>query len=163
KLLREQIEAVLQELENRASISSSQWMEAARSLLEWKRANPAARLWGRPPVMLTATLDDGIGQGIAVIEAWANALGLVVRRIGLMVAPEDILAACIEQKPRLLGLTVLRNDMEDALIQVASGLPSNTLLVSGGPAFAANPDLADAAKVDCAAKNAGAFVRFVLE
>jgi hypothetical protein len=161
--LREKIEAALQELEGRTPVSSSQWMEAAKNLLEWKRANSAAGLWVEAPAMLTATLDDGLGQGLAVIEAWAKVLGLVVRRIGLLAEPQDIVAACIEQKPRILGLTVLRNDMEEALIQVASCLPAHTLLVAGGPAFAANPDLADEAKVDCAAKNAGTFVRFLLE
>ena len=32
-------------------------------------------LWASPPLMLTATLDDGLGQGLAVIEKFAKAIG----------------------------------------------------------------------------------------
>jgi methylmalonyl-CoA mutase cobalamin-binding subunit len=161
--LRKKIESALQGLEGQGAVSSSQWMESARNLLEWKKAHQPAGLWNLPPLMLTATLDDGLGQGLAVIEAWAQVLGLAVARIGLMAEPEEIVAACAQQKPRILGLTVLRNDMEEALETVACSLPPHTLLVAGGPAFVANPLLAAQAGVDCAAKSAGAFVRFVLE
>ena len=112
--------------------------------------------------MLTATLDDGWGHGLQVIEALADAVGVAVRPLGLLQTPAAIAAACREQTPDLLGLTVLHFDSEDALIEITHTLPAATTLVAGGAAYRYDPDFAARTGTPVVARDGAAFLRFLL-
>ena len=51
-------------------------------------------MWNIPPLMITATLDDGLGYGLEVIRMFSEAAGLEIIELGLLVTPEKIIAAC---------------------------------------------------------------------
>jgi len=120
-------------------------------------------LWKSPPAMLTATLDDGWGHGLRIIELCAQAAGLNTRFLGLLQSPEAVVAACTEDDgPDLLGLTVLQFDSEPALIHIRRHLPSHTRLIAGGPPFQIDPELADRSGVHFVARNVADFLEFIL-
>jgi methylmalonyl-CoA mutase cobalamin-binding subunit len=120
-------------------------------------------LWERSPTMLTATLDDGIGQGLAVIENGAAAIGIHLISLGLMRSPEAISDACRRHQPDWLGVTVLQFDTEDDLKWIAQRLPRRTRIVAGGPVFSGDPDFAHRTGVFYAARNVADFLRFMLD
>jgi methylmalonyl-CoA mutase cobalamin-binding subunit len=107
-------------------------------------------------------LDDGWGHGLDVIESAARAVGASVRRLGLLMSPEEILASCTTDPPHILGLTVLHNDSEPALTQICRELPSQTTVVAGGTAFSLDPDLGRRAGVHKVMRHAGDFLAFLL-
>lgn len=115
------------------------------------------------PSMLTATLDDGIGQGLAVIETFADAIGIRLTRLGLQQTPAVIIDACRRNRPDFLGLTVLQFDSEDDLACIANRLPRATRIVAGGPVFSGDPDFARRTGTHYAAKNVADFLRFMLD
>jgi methylmalonyl-CoA mutase cobalamin-binding subunit len=143
---------------------SRQKVEIQLAELErWKSANDIRGLWTNAPLMVTATLDDGIGQGLALIRSTAETAGLRVEHLGLVVPPERIVASCLENHPALLGLTVLQFDSEENLAWIAKQLPPETLLVAGGPVFAFDPDLAGRCGVAFAAEDLAHFLDFLLD
>ena len=119
-------------------------------------------LWDNPPLMITATLDDGLGQGIEVIRMFSETAGLEIIDLGLLVAPEKIIAACKKNNPDLLGLTVLQFDSEEDISMISKNLPSKTKIIAGGPVFTADPEFAQRTGVHFTAKNAAYFIRFLL-
>ncbi len=120
-------------------------------------------LWRPAPTMLTATIDDGIGQGIELIGRFAAALGVQVVFAGLLLPPERIVGEARRVGADLVGLTVLQLDSEPVLVRVARGLPSRTTLVAGGPAFRLDPELADRTGVAFVAANVADFLAFLLD
>ncbi|SMC19981.1 Methylmalonyl-CoA mutase, cobalamin-binding subunit [Desulfacinum hydrothermale DSM 13146] len=114
------------------------------------------------PRMYLATLDDGWGHGLDAIELAGRGLGAPVRRLGLMMAPEQILAACVAEPPHILGLTVLHNDSEPALARICRGIPPQTAVLGGGTAFSLDPDLAQRTGVHKVARHARDFLHFLL-
>ena len=112
--------------------------------------------------MLTATLDDGMGHGLALIERFAAVMGVSVSPLGLLIKPEAIIAACTQAKPDFLGLTVLQLDSDDDLARVSRNLPANTCLIAGGPAFRYDPEMAERCAVSHVAENVAYFIDFVL-
>jgi methylmalonyl-CoA mutase cobalamin-binding subunit len=136
---------------------------AARKLERLRDRSGVKGIWEDPPFMLTATLDDGLGQGLAVIEKMAAAIGMRLISLGLMQTPETIISACRRCQPDFLGLTILQFDTEDDLTFIADNLPGNTRIVAGGPVFAGDPDFAGRTGTHFAAKNAAAFLRFMLD
>lgn len=120
-------------------------------------------LWESAPLVLTATLDDGWGNGLRIIESCARAAGLRTRFLGLLKSPEEIVRACSEEPPQLLGLTVLHSDSEAALSHIGRHLPAGTQLVAGGPAFQMDPELAVRAHVHFVARNVADFLEFILK
>ncbi|MCB2148667.1 MAG: cobalamin-dependent protein [Deltaproteobacteria bacterium] len=153
---------------------ASQWMEtglpsrqgldeAAGNLEELRSRLHVNGLWEDPPSMVTATLDDGLGQGLAVIEKFAGAAGIRLISLGLMQPPEAIIDACRRHQPDLLGLTILQFDTEDDLIRIANHLPRKTRIVAGGPVFAGDPDFAGRTGTHFAAKNVAYFLRYLLD
>jgi methylmalonyl-CoA mutase cobalamin-binding subunit len=114
------------------------------------------------PTVHLATLDDGWGHGLDVIESAARAVGASVRRLGLLMSPEEILASCTTDPPHILGLTVLHNDSEPALTQICRELPSQTTVVAGGTAFSLDPDLGRRAGVHKVMRHAADFLAFLL-
>ena len=108
-----------------SGLPSHQALESTADHLEkWKRKRDIPGLWPDTPLMLTATLDDGIGQGISIIERYAGLAGLEVQRIGLLQYPGFIVEKCHILRPALLGLTVLQLDSDDALAEVGRNRPS---------------------------------------
>jgi hypothetical protein len=132
-------------------------------LARWKRSQDVHGLWTPAPLMQTATLDDGLGQGLALIRPVAEAAGLRVVHMGLMLAPQSIVAACHKQRPALLGLTVLQLDTEAELAQIGSQLPPGTSLVCGGAAFACDPNLAGRCNVRWVARDMAHFLDLLLD
>ncbi|MFZ7126204.1 MAG: cobalamin-dependent protein [Desulfobacterales bacterium] len=113
--------------------------------------------------MLTATIDDGWGHGLDVIERVAEAAGVRVRRIGLLRTALEILDECRKQEPDLLGLTVLQFDSDDTVDAIVRGLPARTLLVAGGAAYRYDPDFAARTGTRRVARDGSGFLRFLLE
>ncbi len=131
-------------------------------LEQWKQKSGAAALWDRPLLMLTATVDDAIGQGLDIIEMVSVAMGMRVRRLGLMMSAEQVIAACRDAVPDLLGLTVLQFDSEEIIIEISESLPHRTRLIAGGPVFLTDREFQHRCGIDMVAKNAGEFIRKVM-
>jgi methylmalonyl-CoA mutase cobalamin-binding subunit len=112
--------------------------------------------------MITATLDDGWGHGLEVIEALAAAVGVAVHPLGVLQRPDVILTACRERQADLLGLTVLQFDSDEDLIEIARGLPPETTLIAGGAAFIHDPDFAERTGTLYVARDGAAFLEFLL-
>ena len=137
--------------------------KAAGELREWKVKTGASGLWNNPPLMITATLDDGLGQGLGVIRMFSETAGLEIIDLGLLVAPEKIIAACKRNNPDLLGLTVLQFDSEEDILMISKNLPSKTKIIAGGPVFTADPEFARRTGIHFTAKNVAHFIRFLLQ
>lgn len=152
----------VRELRTGGKPSREALMTAALSLTEKRVQSGSPGLWKCPPRMALATLDDGWGHGLEVIRAWAEAAGMEVRHLGLMIAPDEIIEACREWPPHVLGMTVLQFDTEEAMIQIRRGIPPSTQIVAGGPLFRADPELAVRAGIDVVAADAAAFGEFLL-
>ena len=135
----------------------------AGELEQWKHQGQIHGLWKKPPRMITATLDDGLGHGLALIERYAGIMGLSVKKMGLLQKPQDIIARCQREVPDFLGLTVLQLESDHDLECVGSSLPASTCLVAGGAAFKIDPELAVRCRVNFVAKNVAYFIRFLLD
>ena len=147
-----------------SGLPSRQELDQADSQLKDLRARLAVRgLWQVPPCMVTATLDDGLGQGLAVIERFAGAIGMRLVALGLMQPPGNIVDACRRHNADYLGLTVLQFDSEDDLRWIANHLPSQTHIVAGGPVFKGDPDFAGRTGTYYAARNVADFLRFMVD
>lgn len=163
KALRERVQAMLDRWKVEGLPARQSLGKEANALRAWRSEQGIESLWPRAPLMTTATLDDGFGFGLEVIELFAAALGLRVHPLGLRQSPEAIIASCRDHPPALLGLTVLQFDTEEALAEVARGIPAETKLIVGGAIFAADPELALRTGVHFVARDAAAFLRYLLE
>ena len=137
--------------------------KAAGELREWKVKKGSSGLWEIPLLMVTATLDDGLGQGMEVIRMFSETAGLEIIDLGLLVTPEKIITACKKFKPDLLGLTVLQFDSEEDILMISKNLPSKTKIIAGGPVFRADHGFARRTGIHFAAKNVAYFIRFLLQ
>lgn len=120
-------------------------------------------LWKAPPLLLTATLDDVLGQGLAVIHLYADAVGLRRRHLGLTISADAIIEACRAERPALLGMTVLQFDSEEDLARIRLEIPRSTRMVCGGPLFKADPDLTERCGIDFVARDLGSFLEYLLD
>lgn len=165
--------AQFQPLRDKLGQISRQWISAglpshgelestADALAQWKLDRAISGIWPYAPLMLTATLDDGIGQGISIIERYAGVAGLEVQRIGLLQYPGFIVEKCHILKPALLGLTVLQLDSDDSLAEVGRNRPPHTAIIAGGPAFTFDPDMGERCQVDYVAPNVAYFLGYLL-
>jgi methylmalonyl-CoA mutase cobalamin-binding subunit len=136
--------------------------KAAEDLREWRKITGCSGLWDIPPLMITATLDDGLGHGLEVIRMFSKAAGLDIMDLGLLVTPKNIISACKKNKPDFLGLTVLQFDSEEHILMISRNLPSKTKIIAGGPVFTADQGFARRAGIHFAAKNVAYFIRFLL-
>ena len=134
----------------------------ADGLVKWKKDNHVDGLWTYRPTMLTATLDDAIGQGLQTIHRYADVLGIQVTALGLLQKPESILAAVRRWVPDFLGLTILQLDSDSDLCRVGHHLSPKTLLIAGGPVFRFDPEMADRCKVDYVARDVAGFMDYML-
>jgi len=137
-------------------------MVTADDLLRWREDAGISGLWPHPPLMATATIDDGFGQGLAIIHKFAEAVGLSVHPIGLMLEPDVIIDVCRSLRPAILGLTVLQFDSEETIAYIAGHLPAETKIIAGGPVFSADPEFADRAGVHSVAAHAGDFLEYLV-
>lgn len=140
-----------------------QVIACADGLRQWRQTLGIEGLWSTAPRLMTATLDDGIGQGLEIIHRFADAMGMTLIPLGLVQPPEAILTACRMQRPEFLGMTVLQADSEEDLAQIGLHLPPETLLIAGGPAFRYDPEMAMRSGVDFVAADVAHFIDFVLK
>jgi methanogenic corrinoid protein MtbC1 len=137
-------------------------MLAAEDIDRWRKDLQCPGFWLSPRTMVTATIDDGIGQGIRVIERFGTAVGLKMKPLGLMQPVDAIIEACWRLQPDFLGLTVLQFDSEPIVAEISRKKPPQTILICGGPVFTADPQFAERAGVDHAAKNVASFLDVLL-
>ena len=163
-----------QQLRDKLGNSSRSWIDdglpsregievTADRLDEWKRVNGVETIWPRRPAMITATLDDGMGHGLTIIRRYAECMGLSVNHLGLLKKDVEILAACLQDPPDFLGMTVLQLDSDEALARVGHGLPESTQLIAGGPVFRFDEDMASRCNVSYVAKNVAYFIDYLLK
>lgn len=133
------------------------------NMSDWKKCHDVPGLWQPAPCLLTATLDDAMGLGLDIIEAYAALAGMEVIRLGLLQKKEDIVAACRARQPEFVGLTVLQFDTEDDLAHVGKNLPENTQVIAGGPVFAYDPDFAKRCGITFVAGHVGHFIDYLLK
>ena len=145
---------------HRQSPTRQGYLGAADQLAAQRCRQPA--LWPRPPRMVTATIDDGWGHGLAVIQSLAAAAGVRVQSLGVLQSPETIVSTCRREHPDLLGLTVLQFDSDDAVRHIVERLPPHTTLVAGGAAYRYDPDFAKRTRTPFVARNGAGFLRFLL-
>ncbi len=137
-------------------------LEAADAFLEWREAAGAGGPWENPPLMATATVDDGMGHGLELIHRWASAIGLRVHPLGLLRSAEEIIAACRDLRPEFLGLTILHSDSDETVKKIRQGIPGGIRILAGGPALTADAEFAGRSGVDFVAKNVAAFLEYML-
>jgi methylmalonyl-CoA mutase cobalamin-binding subunit len=160
--VREDVIEFLQILKRKGRATREDYLAGAAAL-EARRLQSGGRgLWPQAPRMMTATLDDGWGHGLQVIEALSNAVGVAVQRRGLLQTPAAIVKACREERPDLLGLTVLQFDSDEALLKITRALPTATTLVAGGAAFRYDSDFAKRTGTHVVARDGTAFLQFLL-
>ena len=137
--------------------------KAAGELRQWKVKAGVSGLWDTPPLMITATLDDGLGQALEIIRMFSETAGIKIIDLGLLVTPEKIITACKKNNPDLLGLTVLQFDSEKDILMISKNLPQKTKIIAGGPVFTADPEFARRTGINFTAKNVAYFIRFLLQ
>lgn len=161
-VFRHQVSVCLSCLDKVRKPARETYLKIARELTDWRRARGMAGLWDDPPLMVTATVDDGWGHGLEIIERLAASVGLRVRPLGLLRPAAYIVSECRRLKPDLLGLTVLQFDSDAAVAAVTRGLPSETRLVAGGAAYQYDPDFAKRTGTHVVASNGRAFLSFLV-
>ena len=163
KQFREKLEQLSRKWQSNGLPSRSGLEKTAGDLREWKVKTGCSGLWDIPLLMITATLDDGLGHGLDVIRMFSEAVGLDIIDLGLLVTPEKIITACKKNKPDLLGLTILQFDSEEHILMISRNLPSKTKIIAGGPVFSADHGFARRTGIHFAAKNVADFIRFLLQ
>lgn len=136
--------------------------KTAEELLTLREAQNGVGLWKSPPLMATATIDDGLGQGLMIIHKYAEAVGIRLLPLGLMQAVDTILSRCREEKPDYLGMTILQFDSEEELSLITGGLPHETKVICGGPVFISDSDFARRCGVHFVARHVGVFLEILL-
>jgi hypothetical protein len=138
-------------------------LNMADEVAEWKRGKGLCGLWTQRPLLLTATLDDGWGFGLQIIERWAEVAGLQTQFLGLLQKPEVVIEACHNYGADLVGLTVLQFDSEAALAEIRRAIPTRIKIIAGGAALKYDPEMAKRTAIDCPAKDVADFLQFLLE
>lgn len=145
-------------------LPSAEAVEAEAVRLDnFKKEHKINGLWDIPPLLVTATLDDGLGQGLSSIHRYAAIAGLNVHHLGLLQTADSIIRACQKLNPDFVGLTVLQLDTDEALAQIGHNLPPRTRLVAGGPAFTYDPEMASRCGVAYVARNVAYFIDFLCQ
>ena len=143
--------------------SRSALLEDAVRLSNWKKTSCIDALWELPPLLVTATVDDGWGHGLEIIHHYARVAGVRHRFLGLLQTPISIIEACCRLTPDMLGLTVLQFDSEEAIKQISEGIPDGTQFIAGGPVLAADADFAQRAGIDYTAHHVADFIQYLLK
>jgi len=160
--VRDRVFEMLQDWSRQGKPTREDYLEGARKLEALRRQSEWGGLWPKSPSMVTATLDDGWGHGLDIIEALAASVGVEVHSLGVLQSPATIVKACRDRQPDLLGLTVLQFDSDEALIQITRALPPVTTLIAGGAAYLYDPEFAERTGTHAVALDGRAFVQFLL-
>lgn len=142
--------------------SREAFLNIASELIKWKQDAGIKGLWEDPPLMLTATIDDGWGHGLEIIQLYAEAAGINTVALGLLKSTDTIISECRKQCPHILGMTILQFDSEDSMAYIRKNIPSKTRIVAGGPLFRSDPELGRRMGIDFVAKDAIAFMEYLL-
>lgn len=161
--LREALADYVSELKASPGFSGSEILQTGRSMLARKKAGGVDGIFASPPGMMTATLDDGIGQGLSLIHCFAELAGVRLIPLGLMQAPETVINECQRQQPDILGITVLQYDTEELLCSdIIPHLPETVQVIAGGPVFKTMDQAELSAKPYRVYNDAGAFLAYLL-
>jgi hypothetical protein len=160
--LRRKFQELLSKWQTEGLPARNGYAEAAKEIISWKKKNGIGGLWAVSPILVTATIDDGWGHGLRLIEMWAEAAGMKIHSLGLMKTSGEIIEACRRLHPDFFGMTVLQFDSEETISEVAKGLPEKTRLIAGGPVFHADPELAKRTGIHMVAKHAADFLSYLL-
>ena len=133
--MRKILEELSRVLHADASWSRADIFRAGEILLDRKNTLFIKGLWPSPPLMITATLDDALGQGLTIIHLFSRLAGVDVKPLGLMQPPEKIIDTCRKCLPDILGMTILQFHSEETLCDMIAHLPSQTRVIAGGPIF----------------------------
>jgi methylmalonyl-CoA mutase cobalamin-binding subunit len=128
--------------QNDPTISWTQFYSMGEKLLAWKSQENIEGLWSNPPKMITATIDDGIGQGLKMIHLFSRVAGISLIQLGLLQSMDTIINVCKKEQPRFLGLTILQFDTEEILNDLISQIPDTIQVLVGGPIFNKIPESA---------------------
>lgn len=142
--------------------SRNAYLAAADQILKRRLTEKIPGIWEHPPLMLTATLEDGFGHGLEVIHRFADAAGLRCMPLGLLLEPERIVRECRSHRPDFLGMTVLQFDSEDALKGIRKDIPSRTRIVAGGPVFRSDSGFHQRTGIDRVARDGIDFLKILL-
>jgi methylmalonyl-CoA mutase cobalamin-binding subunit len=137
-------------------------INSKKAIEQFMIVNAMDGLWTKSPVLLTATLDDALGQGLDIIESFSIILGITIKRIGLMREPETIISICQKEEPDYLGMTVLQFDSENELQRISKEIPEKTCFIAGGPLFQRDANFARKCGIHETFKNVGEYIFFVL-
>jgi len=83
--------------------SREQLVRSGQELIRWKQETGHQGLWSTRPRLLTATLDDGIGQGIEIIQLFAEVMGMQVIPLGLVRPPTALWPLAGSTCPNMSG------------------------------------------------------------
>jgi hypothetical protein len=147
---------------DRSFPSHSELESSGSMLLKWKRTEKIKGLWDDSPLMVSTTLDDGLGQGLRVINLFSEVAGLMVMPIGLLQPPEKIIDVCNKNFPDILGLTVLQFDSEEMIVKIRREIDPNIRIIAGGPVFTADSEFAERTGINFVAKNVASFLEYLL-
>lgn len=117
------------------TVSWTEMYQTGEKLLAWKKEENISGIWKKKPKMITATLEDGVGQGLKMIHLFSQVAGIEIIPLGLMQKEEAIINACIKQAPDFLGMTILQFDSEERLTHIINHISKETQVVVGGPIF----------------------------
>lgn len=160
--LKDRLQSLLQDWQAHGIPSPTELQGIFAEINNWKEHSQIKTWWESPPLLLTATLDDGWGHGLQLIELCARTAELRVVSLGLLQSPQTIIGRCRTLLPDLVGVTILQFDSEPDLKWIADHLPTSTRLLAGGPLFRIDPQLAERTGVHCAARNIADFLEFLL-
>jgi len=160
--VRDRVSEMLQNWARQGKPTREDYMKGARMLETLRRQSEWGGLWPQSPLMLTATLDDGWGNGLDIIETLAASVGVTVQALGVLQSPATIVQACRDRQPALLGLTVLQFDSDEAVLQITDALPPVTTLIAGGAAYLYDPEFAERTGTHAVARDGIGFLRFLL-
>jgi len=138
--LRKILEEFTTSWQNDPTISWMQIYAVGEKLLAWKTQNKIVGLWKHPPKMITATMDDAVGQGLKIIHLFSRLAGIEIIPLGLLQSKEKIIDACQNQHPNILGMTILQFDTEEILNAIVSQIPETIHVLVGGPIFKMMPE-----------------------
>ncbi len=160
--MRDSVNDLLRSWDRMGKPTREDYLKGASQLDALRRRTEGNGLWAQAPLMVTATLDDGWGHGIAVIESLAAAVGVRIHALGVLRPATAIVTACRDEQPDLLGLTVLQFDSDEDIQAITAALPPRTTLIAGGAAYRYDPDFAERTGTHAVAHDGGAFLRFLL-
>jgi len=137
--LRKIISEFVNTWQNDPTTSWTQIYTIGETLLEWKTQNNINGLWDITPIMMTATIDDAIGQGLKMIHLFSCLAGIDIISLGLMQSKETIIERCQKQHADFLGMTILQFDTESVLNTIIPKIPEKMCVLVGGPIFKTIP------------------------